>query len=76
MTKADRDELVRIKSALESPPPSQVDLVRRYDMEQLAAMANRGAPFSVNDHEENERRRAEAQNEQLREKQRRGLTAA
>jgi hypothetical protein len=71
MTKADRDELVRIKSALESPPPSQADLVRRYDQEQLVAMANRGSPFSVNDFERLEAERAAEANRQLAAKQRR-----
>jgi hypothetical protein len=66
-----REELLRIKAALQPPPPSQADLVRRYDTEQLAAMANRGAPFSVNDFEENERRRVEEANLQLAAKQRR-----
>jgi hypothetical protein len=71
MTKANRDELIRIKSALESSPPSAEDLVRRYDQEQLVAMANRGSPLSVNDHERLEAERAAEANRQLAEKQRR-----
>jgi hypothetical protein len=65
-----REELLRIKSALQPPLPSQADLVRQYDMEQLATAMNRGSPFNVNTFEADEARRVEAQNEQLREKQR------
>jgi hypothetical protein len=68
---AARDELLRIKAALEPPAPTQADLVRRWDSEQLAAAMSRGAPFSVNTFEADEARRVETQNEQLREKLRR-----
>jgi hypothetical protein len=64
-TTSARDELLRIKAALEPRQPSQADLVRRYDAEQLAAAAARSAPFDVNTYEADEARRAEAQNAQL-----------
>jgi hypothetical protein len=68
---AGRDEVLRLKAALRPPSPSQADLARAFDAEQLAAMMSRGAPFSgVNTFEADEARRVEAMNEQLREKQR------
>lgn len=62
-----REELLRIKSAIEPLGPTQADLVRRYDREFMA----RGGSFSVNTFEADEARRVETQNEQLRKKQRR-----
>jgi hypothetical protein len=70
MTKADRDELTKIKAALETPEPTEADLVRAFDAKQLAAMFN-GGPFNVNTFEADEARRAEESNRQLRERQRR-----
>ncbi len=68
---AAREELLRIKAAIAPKPPTQRELVRRYDQEQLVAMANRGSPFSVNDHERLEAERAAEANRQLAAKQRR-----
>jgi hypothetical protein len=68
---AARDEVLRIKSALEPAPPTQAELVRQWDSEQLAAAMSRGAPFDVNTFDRLERERAEIQNAQLAEKQRR-----
>jgi hypothetical protein len=77
-----RDELLRIKAALRPPAPSQADLARAFDVEQLAEMMNRGAPFSVNSFEADEARRVEEANRQLaarqsrHEEQRRAQVAA
>jgi hypothetical protein len=66
-----REELTKIKAALQPPPPSQSDLVARWDSEQLAAAMSRGAPFNVNTFEADEARRAAEQNRQLAARQRR-----
>lgn len=51
-------------------PPTQAQLVARFDAEQLAAMG-RGGPFDVNTFEATERERVEEQNRQLAERNRR-----
>jgi hypothetical protein len=60
-----REELLWIKSAIEPPEPTQSELARAFDQEQLAAASSRSAPFSVNDHERLEAERAAEANRQL-----------
>jgi hypothetical protein len=60
-----RAELLRIKAALEPRPPSQSELVREFDLQ----MMERATPFSTADFEENEARRVEIRNAQLRQQQ-------
>ena len=62
--KADRDELLRIKSAL-AAPPTQAQLVRQWDSEQMAAAMSHGAPFDVNTFEAREAERVAEANRQL-----------
>ncbi len=56
---------------IQPQPPTQADLVRRFDAEQLAAAMDRSAPFDVNTYEAHEAERAAGANRQLRERQRR-----
>lgn len=65
-----RDEVLRLKAALAPRQPSQADLVREFDRQQLAAAFN-GGPFDVNTFEAREAARAAEGNRQLRERQRR-----
>lgn len=51
-----------------APQPDFLAMSRAADLEQMASAA---APFSVNGHEESERRRAEVQNQQARDARRR-----
>lgn len=65
-----RDEVLRLKAALEPREPTQADLVARFDAEQLAAAMDRGAPFDASTFEAHEAERAAEANRQLRERNR------
>ena len=66
--RAGRDELTRLKASLDAAlAPTQDQLVRKFDLE----MMSRGSAFSVNDFEEDERKRVETQNAALADRDRR-----
>ena len=67
MSKADRDELTRIKSALQPPRPTTAQLAAEFDRQW---MAGSGARFSRTTSEADEHQRAEIANAALASKQR------